>query len=195
MATLSTTLRLVDHMSSPLRNLTRSITRAQGSMQQMDRAARNAFTGSTSSIRGMGNVYVQINNTINQAANSQRQLNNAIRQGTSNSNALLSSLKNIAATYLSIQSAQKLVSKSDEYTSNMARLNLIKAEGEDIEKTYDKIYHAAQRATAPVSDMMNNVSKLAITAKDAFSGTDEIIYFSELMAKQFIQMLEGVLKR
>lgn len=185
MATLSTTLRLVDHMSNPLRNLTRSITRAQGSMQQMDRAARNAFTGSTSSIRGIGNVYVQINNTINQAANSQRQLNNAIRQGTSNSNALLSSLKNIAAAYLSIQSAQKLVSQSDEYTSNMARLNLIKADGEDIENTYDKIYRAAQRATAPVSDMMNNVSKLAITAKDAFSGTDEVIYFSELMAKQF----------
>ena len=185
MATLSTTLRLVDHMSNPLRNLTRSITRAQGSMQQMDRAARNAFNGSTSSIRGIGNVYVQINNTINQAANSQRQLNNAIRQGTSNSNTLLSSLKNIAAAYLSIQSAQKLVSQSDEYTSNMARLNLIKADGEDIENTYDKIYRAAQRATAPVSDMMNNVSKLAITAKDAFSGTDEVIYFSELMAKQF----------
>lgn len=186
MATLSTTLRLVDHMSNPLRNLTRSITRAQGSMQQMDRAARNAFNGSTSSIRGMGNVYVQINNTINQAANAQRRLNDSIRQGTRNSNALLSSLKNMAAAYLGIQGAQKLVSKSDEYASSMARLNLIKADGEDVEQTHNKVYHAAQRSTAPVSDMMNNVSKLAITAHDAFSGTDEIIYFSELMAKQFV---------
>lgn len=172
-------------MSIPLMRLTRSITRVQDSMQQTDRVTRNAFTGSTSSIRGMSNVYIQINNTINRAANAQQRLNAAIRQGTSNGNILLSSLKNIAAAYLSIQGAQKLVERSDKYTSSMARINLIKAEGESAKEVYDKIYHAAQRATTPLDEMTHNVSKLAITAREAFSGTDEIIYFTELVAKQF----------
>lgn len=80
---------------------------------------------------------------------------------------------------------QKIPGIGDAYTLTQARLGLIVQEGENVADVNEKIYQSAQAARGSYIDTASTVSKLGLLAGDAFSSTDEIIQFAELMNKSF----------
>lgn len=117
--------------------------------------------------------------------NVQEQFNQKIRDGTTAAEGLMSTIKKVAAAYLSIQSIGKVANLSDQMTQTTARLNLIVDDGGSAQELQNKIYASAQNTRSSYQSTADAVSKFGLTAGDAFSGTDEIVAFAEQVNKQF----------
>jgi tape measure domain-containing protein len=109
-----------------------------------------------------------------------------MNKGAANGNKLLSSIKKMAAAYISVRAATEVLGLSDAMSLAESRLSLIVDDGGSVQELENKIYASAQRSRANYQDTINTVSKLGLLAGKAFSGNDEIIAFQELMNKNFI---------
>ena len=98
-----------------------------------------------------------------------------------------SSLKKIAATYLTFQTVKTGLGAATTITSAENRLNSLEGGSpEATAKAMDKIYSAAQRSRTAYGDMLSNVSKTMTLAGDSFKGDiDNAIRFQEIMAKSY----------
>ena len=74
---------------------------------------------------------------------------------------------------------------ADQLTSVRSRINLINDGTQTTAEIMDKVFDAAQRSRGSYVDMADNVAKLNMLAKDAFSSNDEAIMFVEQLNKQF----------
>lgn len=148
-------------------------------VQRMDvNAANQAYLRLSGTI---GNAERELRDNVDE----QGRFNQQIRDGTTASNALLSSLKRIAGTYLSIQGIGKVLNLSDTMAQTEARLSLIVDDGGSVEELQNQIFASAQEARASYQDTASTVAKLGLQAGKAFSGNQEIIEFAELMNKNF----------
>lgn len=176
MPNIKQTLTLQDKMSRVLVNMTRTMDNTLKMMKQ---------------VKG-----VNFDETFNEAAQSAAEARDSLEQyrksleemkkhaqGASSSNNFLSkAIKGVITGY----TALKVMETSDTLSSNRSRLDLIKREGEAVDDLTAKIYASAQASRGGYLDTMSSVTKLGLTAKDAFSSTDEIIRFTELMNKNFV---------
>lgn len=79
----------------------------------------------------------------------------------------------------------KLLNLSDEYSGIIARLNLITSSAAEAAAMNDQIYYSALRARGSYSGMADAVSKIGLTAKDAFPDPQAIVPFVENIQKLF----------
>lgn len=98
---------------------------------------------------------------------------------------LISSLKGLAAAYLSVQAARKGIEIADSYVNTVARLNMINDGLQTNAELQNKIFKAAERSRGSYADMASAVAKMGLLAKDAFTSNDELIAFTELVQKSF----------
>ncbi|WP_094549953.1 tape measure protein [Petroclostridium xylanilyticum] len=98
---------------------------------------------------------------------------------------LVGALKGLAAAYLTVQAAKKGMEISDNYTNTAARLKLINDGLQTNAELQDKIFKAAERSRGSYTAMADSVAKMGLLAKDAFTGNDELIAFTELVQKSF----------
>lgn len=80
---------------------------------------------------------------------------------------------------------QKVMNFSDSITLGSARLGMINDGLQTTEELQKKIFYAAERSRGSYNDLAQSVSKLGLTAGDAFRNNDEMIAFSEIMNKSF----------
>lgn len=152
-------------------------------MQNMDVAGANAAYLRLSNTVGNTEQYIRDN------VNEQGRFNQQIRDGTTASNGLLNSIKKMAGVYLGIQGVQKVLDWSDSMASTNARLELLNEMNYTLqtqEELQNAIFASAERSRASYSATASTVAKLGLQASEAFSDTDEIIAFTELMNKSFI---------
>lgn len=90
----------------------------------------------------------------------------------------------LAAAAASFIGIKKLVDLSDELTATTARLSSMNDGLQTTKELQDQIYQAAQRSRGSYADMASVVARFGNNAKDAFSSTQEVIQFSELVQKQ-----------
>ena len=79
----------------------------------------------------------------------------------------------------------KLIKASDAYSGIMARLNLVAGGQEQAIALNEQIYQSALRARGPYDVMADNVSKIAMTAKEAFPDPRTVVPFMENIQKLF----------
>ncbi len=109
-----------------------------------------------------------------------------VDNNTKSVDTLAGSVRALAAAYGLAKAATWLVTTSDTLTSIDARLEMVTGSAEGAAQATEDIYAAAERARSSYTDMAAQVSKLGITAADSFSGMDEIVAFSEIVAKNFL---------
>ena len=97
---------------------------------------------------------------------------------------LLGTIRNLAGTFLGMQSVRWLVNTSDQLTSINARLRLMTGSAEAAAAAQEEIYQAAMRSRGAYADMADFVSQLGTVAGNAFTGTDELVAFAEQIQKQ-----------
>ncbi len=191
MASISSTLRLNDGMTPTMRKINRVMGIMINNFETTQRLSGQAID--TKAIASAKAGYNEVNSALDRmeqnyqdCSRHQKKLNDNMNAGAKSAENLLSKMKGITATYLSIQSAKKLVELSDIMTSSKARLSLIVDDGGSVEELQQKIFNSAQNARGVYTDTMATIAKLGITAENAFSSNDELIKFTELVNKNFV---------
>ncbi|MBD5153101.1 MAG: tape measure protein [Oscillibacter sp.] len=137
-------------------------------------------------------VLEEINSTVqkmasssNGAASGQDRLNSSMRSGASAADNLARKIMGLAAAYVGLQSAQKLINLSDTWTQTTARIDRMNDGVQTTPQVQDMIYNAAQRSRGDYQDTADMVAKLGTLAPDAFDSTAEVVAFAEQINKQF----------
>lgn len=192
MPTVSSTLKMFDAMSGPLKNITNSMNLMISAMYKMQNAANQNIKIDKTLITAkqqLAAAEAGIRQAIDQANAAQLRFNRSVQEAKSGSSLLLSSVKRIAAglasAYLSAQGLQVAINSADTFISTQARLGLIVDEGQTVDQLQNNIFAAAQRARGDFVTMASSISKLGLLAGDAFKNNNEIVAFAELMQKSF----------
>ena len=113
-----------------------------------------------------------------------QELAGKMTQTNSRGTSLLGTIRNLAGTFLGMQSVRWLVNTSDQLTSINARLRLMTGSAEAAAAAQEEIYQAAMRSRGAYADMADFVPQLGRLAGNAFTGTDELVAFAEQIQKQ-----------
>ncbi len=112
--------------------------------------------------------------------------NQRMSEGVSHSNHLLQKVTGIVGAYATLHTMGNIIGLSDTMTQTNARLSLIVDDGGSVEELQNKIYASAQNARGSYLTTADAVSKLGMQASQAFSSNDELIGFTELLNKSFV---------
>lgn len=149
-------------------------------MERMDVSAANEAYLRLSSTVSNTERYIRDN------TDEQGRFNRAIDSGVHSANNLMDSIKGMVAAYAGIQTIGEIIGLSDTMTQTTARLDLIVDDGGSVEDLQNKIFLSAERARGSYLATADAVSKLGMQASQAFSSNDELIAFTELLNKQFV---------
>ena len=147
-------------------------------VQNMDVSAANAAYNQLSSTVANTERYIRDN------ADAQGNLNEQIQAGVQQSNELMNTVKRLAAAYLSIQTLSSVIGVSDELVSTTARLDQMNDGLQTTDELLKMVYISAQDARGSFGDMAAVVAKFGNNAKDAFSSSQEVVAFANLIQKQ-----------
>lgn len=157
MATITSTIRLVDQMSPTLNKISNSINRVNAQTKSINKTS--AWTNFAS----------------------------GVRRATTASTTLYASLRRILYTLMALRSLKVFVDVADTMMNATARLNNINDGLLTTSQYVDMIYASAQRSRGSFSGMLSSVSKLGTIAGSAFNGSvNEMVAFVELMNKLFV---------
>lgn len=114
----------------------------------------------------------------------QGRFNQQIQEGVSQADALMDTIKGAVAAYVTIQSVGKALSISDEFVQTTSRLDMMNDQLQTTEELVNLVYAAAQDARGSFMDMADVVARFGNNAKDAFSSSEEVVAFADLIQKQ-----------
>ena len=190
MATIRTSMQLVDGMSPVIKGMTNAMNICISSFESMERASGHAIN--TDSIqaarRELTSAEVSLNqmeSSIRNSNSQQQQFNSTLQQGQSHADGLANKIGNVVKAYLGFQAIKGVADASDSYVMTQARLGLMNDGLQTTEQLNDKIFQSAERSRSSYTETAKSVAKLGILAGDAFSSNDEAVAFAEQMNKQF----------
>ena len=149
-------------------------------MERMDVSAANEAYLRLSSTVSNTERYIRDN------TDEQGRFNRAIDEGAQGAGDLMNMIKGAVAAYATVQTIGEIIGLSDTMTQTTARLDLIVDDGGSVEDLQNKIFLSAERARGSYLATADAVSKLGMQASQAFSSNDELIAFTELLNKQFV---------
>lgn len=147
-------------------------------MQNMDVSAANDAYLRLSQTVGNTERYIRDN------VDEQGRFNQEISAGTQQANELTNTIKRAVAAYVSIQSVGKALNISDELTQTTSRLDMMNDGVQTTAELVNMVYAAAQDARGSFSQMADVVARFGNNAKDAFSSSEEVVAFADLIQKQ-----------
>lgn len=147
-------------------------------MQNMDVSAANDAYLRLSQTVGNTERYIRDN------VDEQGHFNQEISAGTQQANELTNTIKRAVAAYISIQSVGKALNISDELVQTTSRLNMMNDGVQTTAELVNMVYAAAQDARGSFSQMADVVARFGNNAKDAFSSSEEVVAFADLIQKQ-----------
>jgi len=155
---------MIDRMSAPGRNVQRMMRGLTSATNESDAAVRRFGQG----VQSAGNSFSGFQRGV-VVANQAVQLMAVMAQG-------------IAKV---VKIASQLVNVSDKFILIKARLDLANDGIRTTDELLSEVYKSSQRARGSFENMSAAVSKMGILAGEAFSGTGEIVKFTELIQKSF----------
>lgn len=209
MASIQTGIELQDHFSNVIYGIINSVNMAVYSMEDMQHTMNadidtSAFEGMRDEINqatmemyelnaamselnapsDLTNEIVQTGHQIDRNTREQEEFNQAIQTGANSADNLLNTVKSAIATYLTIESVKKALDISDELTLTTARLDMMNDGLQSTQELTNMVYAAAQDARGSFGDMADVVARFGNNARDAFSSSEEVVAFANLVQKQ-----------
>lgn len=149
-------------------------------LSAIERSLNQAVTQQNMLNNAVGNTGDSINDNIHE----QEQFNQEISAGTQQANELTNTIKRAVAAYISIQSVGKALNISDELVQTTSRLNMMNDGVQTTAELVNMVYAAAQDARGSFGQMADVVARFGNNAKDAFSSSEEVVAFADLIQKQ-----------
>lgn len=147
-------------------------------MQNMDVSAANDAYLRLSQTVGNTERYIRDN------VDEQGRFNQEVSAGTQQANELTNTIKRAVAAYVSIQTVGKALNISDELVQTTSSLNMMNDGVQTTTELVNMVYAAAQDARGSFSQMADVVARFGNNAKDAFSSSEEVVAFADLIQKQ-----------
>lgn len=147
-------------------------------MQNMDVSAANDAYLRLSQTVGNTERYIRDN------VDEQGRFNQEVSAGTQQANELTNTIKRAVAAYVSIQTVGKALNISDELVQTTSHLNMMNDGVQTTAELVNMVYAAAQDARGSFSQMADVVARFGNNAKDAFSSSEEVVAFADLIQKQ-----------
>lgn len=186
MPTISSTLKMFDSMTGPLRNITNGMNIMISTMYKMQdvtnrntnidksiNAAKQQIASAEAEINRQINLSKQTQDKFNQSVNSAGHAVVILNQGLELGRKLWSGLSSITDL-------------ADTMITTKARLDLMNDGQQTTLELQDKIMASANRARASYQLTSDVVAKLGMRAGDAFKNNEETIQFAENLNKQFV---------
>lgn len=174
MATLTNYIRLVDGTSGPLKAMSRNA-----------ETATRAIGGVSPALRSIGDSAGSVDtatNALNRFSNSARNAVNIISNigiGT-----MLGNMATQAVEKMS-ELPSRLVSIAGQYAGIQARLKLLVGDQARVAEMNEAIYQSALRSRGSFEQMADAVTKIGMTAKEAFPDAKQVVPFVEGIQKLF----------
>lgn len=168
----------LEHLRSQLNQAVQEQNELNQAMQNMDVSATNdAYLRLSQTVSGTER-YIRDN------VDEQGRFNQEIQTGTQQANGLANAIKNAVLAYVSIQSIGNALNISDELVQTTSRLDMMNDGLQSTEELVNMVYAAAQDARGSFSEMADVVARFGNNAKDAFSSSEEVVAFADLIQKQ-----------
>lgn len=164
-ATFTSVIRAVDHTVTSLRTL--NSTGVNLDNTALTRASQQLAIAESEMAKMVGES-AQVNNNLGKTGN--------LAGGLANK--LIGAAGMIGAAF----SIGKIIEASDQNAQINARLNLITDAPEQLKQ---QMFAAANEARVPYTDMMDQVAKIGLLAKDVFPDPSEAVQFTTIMDKAF----------
>ena len=168
----------LEQLRGQLNNAIQAQNELNDAMQNMDVSAANTAYLQLSQTVGNTERYIRDN------VDEQGRFNQEIASGTQQANELTNTIKRAVAAYVSIQSVGKALDISDELVQTTSRLNMMNDGVQTTAELVNMVYAAAQDARGSFSQMADVVARFGNNAKDAFSSSEEVVAFADLIQKQ-----------
>lgn len=176
-----------DRTNAELEQLRSQLNTAINEQNELNQAIQNMDVASANS------AYLRLSQTVSRTeryirdnADEQEYFNQRMSEGVSHSNHLLQKVTGIVGAYATLHTMGNIIGLSDTMTQTNARLSLIVDDGGSVEELQNKIYASAQNARGSYLTTADAVSKLGMQASQAFNSNDELIGFTELLNKSFV---------
>ncbi len=176
-----------DTANMELEQLRTQLNQAVREQERMNQAVRDM------DVSAANEAYLRLSQTVSGTeryirdnVDEQGRFNQDIQGGVSHAGTLLGTIKQFAADLITPESVAKVLELSDSMVQTRARLDLIVDDGGSVEELQDKIFASAQAARGSYTATIDAVSTLGIQAPQAFRSNDELIGFTELLNKQFV---------
>lgn len=180
---ISTSLQLNDGISPALRMIEQNLKGTLIQFQNFQHATEKAIQ--TSAYESLNTNLLGIDHGISKNTTSMGRFGQEITNSTRLMRGLRYAIAPIGLAIGTILSGLSSIKAVDAFTQTRARLTLVNDGLQTTAELNGKIFASAQRVRSSYSDIANVVAKLGITAKDAFSSNNEMIFFAEQMNKQF----------
>lgn len=168
----------LEQLRSQLNRMVQEQNELNEAMQNMDVSAANDAYLRLSQLVSGTERYIRDN------VDEQGRFNREIQEGTQQASDLTDTIKNAVMAYVSIQSIGKALNISDELMMTVSRLNMMNDGVQSTQELVNMVYAAAQDARGSFAEMADVVARFGNNAKDAFSSSEEVIAFADLVQKQ-----------
>lgn len=182
MASIQTGIRLNDQFSSVLYDIVGAVNMAT---TQFEDFAQTLNTNvDTSGFDGIHEALTRATSGIDEMTQEQEEFNHTVSQGANQANELTKMIKQAVGAYVSFQTVKNVIGISDELVQVTARLDQMNDGFQTTEELTNMVYAAAQDARGSFADMADVVARFGNNAKDAFSSSEEVVAFADLIQKQ-----------
>lgn len=189
MATIQSSIQLMDQMSGPLMNIVSSINTTILALKDINNTNVNIDTTSLitaqTTINQAGAAIKEMENQIRNNTSAQNEFNNSLQNSALGADKLLGKLKKVATAYIGVQTVKAGINLSDTMTQNTARLNLMNDGKQSTPELQNMIFQSAQNSRGNYLSTTDSIAKMGLMAPDAFNSNKEIVGFMELINKQF----------
>lgn len=143
------------------------------------------FDGYSTTIDKINRKTDEATTKIIKASGATDKLNNELEATGASANTASSGIGKIVSVAALLATTVKGMNIVDEFTNTSARLGLITGSLEEQLALQEKIFASANRAKGSYTAMAGAISKMGITAGEAFGSNDELVAFTELIQKGF----------
>lgn len=182
MATIKNTITMQDKMTPVLRTIIKSMQSTLDVMAGVDKVSNSAFRKMQKDVRAASDALDNFNRDVDEIPPAANQAANSFSRWK---NPLVTAASAIYTIKAALQGVSQVAGIADTLTLTTARLDLMNDGLQTTGELQNMILASAQRSRAEYGATAAAVSKLGILASDAFTSTEEIVAFSELMNKSF----------
>ncbi|MBS4931115.1 MAG: tape measure protein [Clostridiales bacterium] len=191
MASLTSSINLIDRMSPVLFGITSAIDNVLTAMESAGNGMDNAFDPNAiyRTRTALGEVNARLREAEEQLrrdTQAQENFNRQVQQGQRDIDNLASRITSMVSAYAGIQGIRSLGNLSDEYTQTQARLNMIVSSQEELSELQDQIFASAQRSRSEYMATADVVSKLVLRAGSVWDNNEQAVQFAENLNKSFV---------
>lgn len=190
MATIRTSIMVHDLMSQQFRAMNMAMSTVIDSFQTLQKSTSKAIDVTALQIaqkqlQQVEASYNQIEQEIKQAEHAQNRLNNKINDGAVLMKRFGGAVLGAISAYASFNVLEKILNTSDNYAGTTARIAMMNDGLQTTAELQDMIFQSAQKSYSEYDAMAEMVAKLGNNAASAFSSSEQIVDFAELIQKQF----------